>query len=137
MTEKNKTATDELEQYRKRPGNEVVAVRLDLDTDGFSYRKWGGKQRCKAGDWIVCNDGDTYTVDADSFSRTYEKVGPGLYLKTAPVWAIKVESAGSIRTKEGSTSYEAGDYIVYNDPNGKDGYAVSQERFEKQYETVR
>lgn len=137
MTEKSKKETDELEQYRKRPGNEVIAVRLDLDTDGFKYNKWGGEQRCKPGDWIVCNDGDTYTVDAESFSNTYEKVSPGLYLKTAPVWAMKVENAGSIRTKEGSTDYEAGDYIVYNKPDGKDGYAVSKERFERLYEVVK
>jgi hypothetical protein len=37
----------------------VIAVRLDLETDGFSYRKWGDTQRCKAGDFIVSNDGDT------------------------------------------------------------------------------
>ena len=58
---------------------------------------------------------------------------PGLYLKTTPVWAQKAESAGSIRTKEGSTSYEAGDYIVYNEPDGEDGYVVSKERVEKMY----
>lgn len=131
------TETDDLQQYRKRPGNEVIAVRLDLDTEGFTYRKWGGEQRCKAGDWIVHNDGDTYTVDAETFADTYRKVGPGLYLKTTPVWAIKADVAGSIRTKEGSTDYEAGDYVVYNDADGKDCYAVSKDKFERLYEAVK
>ena len=55
----------ERHQYRKRPDRFVLAVRLDLDTPGFAYRKWDGEQRCKAGDWIVDNDGDVYTVDQD------------------------------------------------------------------------
>ncbi len=126
----------QLRKYRKRPGNEVIAVRLDLETDGFSYTKWGGEQRCKAGDWIVHNDGDTYTVDAETFANTYKESGPGLYLKTTPVWAMQAESAGSIRTKEGSTDYQADDYIVYNDPEGKDRYAVSKAKFEKLYEAA-
>lgn len=133
----SESGTDELQQYRKRPGNEVIAVRLELDTDGFKYRKWGGEQRCKAGDWIVHNDGDTYTVDAETFAKTYKNVGPGLYLKTTPVWARKADSAGSIPTKEGSTRYEADDYIVYNDPDGEDRYAVSKDKFEKLYEAVK
>ena len=44
------TKMDELKQYRKRPGNEVLAVCLDLKTDGFTYSKWGGEQRYEAGD---------------------------------------------------------------------------------------
>ena len=56
----------------KRPDQKVHAVRLDLETDGFTYRKWGAEQRCKRGDWLVSNpddagNSDTYTVDADTF----------------------------------------------------------------------
>jgi hypothetical protein len=130
----NDRETDELQQYRKRPGNEVIAVRLDLDTDGFNYRKWGGEQRCKAGDWIVLNNGDTYTVDAETFESTYRKVSPGLFLKITPVWAKQSTEAGTITTKEGSTDYERGDYIVANDPDGRDQYAVSADKFKKLYE---
>ncbi|MDJ0750602.1 MAG: hypothetical protein QNJ11_14040 [Woeseiaceae bacterium] len=126
--------TDGFRQYRRRKGNEVVAVRLDLDTAGFTYDKWGGEQRCKPGDWIVLNDGDTYTVDAGTFERTYEKVGPGLYLKITPVWAKQSVEAGTIATKEGSTAYERGDYIVANDPEGQDRYAISADKFTKLYE---
>ncbi|MCP5004175.1 MAG: hypothetical protein GY941_09585, partial [Planctomycetes bacterium] len=42
-----------LRRYRKKATANVIAVRLELDTDGFTYRKWGGEQFCKAGDWIV------------------------------------------------------------------------------------
>ncbi len=126
--------TDEFRQYRRRKGNEVVAVRLDLDTAGFTYNKWGGTQRCKPGDWIVLNNGDTYTVDAETFASTYQEVSPGQFLKITPVWAMQSVEAGTIATKEGSTAYERGDYIVANDPEGQDRYAVSAEKFTKLYE---
>ena len=111
----------------------MIAVRLSLDTDGLVYRKWGGDQRAKPGDWIVDNDGDVYTVDGDVFARTYRQTGPGTYVKTTPVWAERAEAAGIVRTKEGTTRYEAGDYVVSNDPQGADEYAVSAERFEALY----
>lgn len=119
-------------QYVKR--TTVVAVRLALETDGFTYQKWGGTQRCKAGDWIVSNRGDTYTVDADSFARTYREVSPGVYRKVTPVWAERATAAGRVQTKEGSTGYQAGDYLVSNGPDGQDPYAVTASEFEATYE---
>lgn len=62
-------------------------MQLDLDTDDFTYRKWANLQSCKPGDWIVYNRGHTYTVNHESFAQTYEKVSPGLYKKSAPIWA--------------------------------------------------
>ena len=59
----------ERRRYRKCPDRAVIAVQIDLDTPGFTYRKWGGEQRCKAGDWLVDNDGDVYTVDRESFAH--------------------------------------------------------------------
>jgi hypothetical protein len=54
----------------------VAAVRLALDTEGLVYRKWGGQQHAKPGDWSVDNDGDVYTVDAGVFARTYRRPAP-------------------------------------------------------------
>lgn len=121
-------------RYVKKPHLAVVAVRLDLETDGFTYRKWGGVQACKAGDWLVNNDGDVYTVDRGTFERTYREVGPGTFVKTTPVWAEKAGEAGSVRTKEGTTHYRAGDYLVFNEKDGGDAYAVSADKFEAMYE---
>lgn len=123
-------------QYVKRPSQFVVAVQLDLDTPGFTYKKWGDTQTCKRGDWLVSNDGDVYTVDADAFARTYESSGPGTYIKRRPVWAEAASEAGAVRTKEGATHYQAGDYIVYDQPDGGDGYAVSKDKFERMYEPL-
>ena len=121
-------------RYRRRPDRPVTAVRLDLDTEGLRYRKWGAEQRAKPGDWLVNNDGDTYTVDAESFARSYRQVAPGQYVKTSPVWAEVAREAGSIRTREGESHYQAGDYLVFNDPDGEDGYCMPAARFEALYE---
>src|SRR5215510_16190225 len=102
------------ERFGRRPDRPVAAVRLTLDTDGLVYLKWGGEQRAKPGDWIVDNDGDVYTVDADVFARTYRQTATGAYVKTTSVWAERAKNAGSVKTKEGSTHYEPGDYLVSN-----------------------
>ncbi len=123
-----------LGKFKRKSLTTVTAVRLDLDTEGFVYRKWGGSQRCKGGDWIVNSSGETYTVDAESFALTYRQLSPGVYVKDAPVWAERAEVAGEIPTKEGRSAYQAGDILVFNDAERRDGYAMSAERFALLYE---
>ncbi|MBL0715756.1 MAG: hypothetical protein JJV98_18880, partial [Desulfosarcina sp.] len=74
-------------RYRKKADQHVVAVQLKLETEGFTYRKWGGEQRCKQDDWLVDNGGDIYTVDQEAFAATYRQGAPGYFLKITPVWA--------------------------------------------------
>ena len=121
-------------RFRRRPDQAVAAVRIDLDTEGLRYRKWGHEQFAKRGDWLVDNGGDVYTVDAESFARTYTAIGRGAYVKTAPVWAERAAQAGSIATQEGRTAYDAGDWLVSNREDGSDAYAVSAARFDQLYE---
>jgi len=120
-------------RYFRRSGKSVIAVRLALDTEGFVYRKWGGEQRAKVGDWIVDNEGDVYTIDAEVFARTYRQTGPGTYVKMTPIWAERASSAGSVQTREGVTHYSAGDYLVSNNSDGTDEYAIAAEKFESLY----
>jgi hypothetical protein len=120
-------------RYVRKPDRPVIAVRLALETDGLVYRKWGGEQRAKAGDWIVDNDGDVYTVDADVFARTHRLTGPGTYVKTTPVWAERAQRAGSVKTKEGVTHYDKGDYLISNDKEGSDVYGIRADKFESLY----
>ncbi|MET0657411.1 MAG: hypothetical protein ABW110_04545 [Steroidobacteraceae bacterium] len=123
-------------KYRRRPDQGVTAIKLDLDIDGFTYRKWGGDQRAKRGDWLIDNDGDIYTVDSESFARTYERLDKGRYVKTTPIWAEVASGPGRIPTKEGETEYARGDYIVCNEPDGGDAYAIKAADFERMYEEV-
>jgi len=120
-------------RYVRRANRPVAAVRLDLETDGLVYRKWGSKQRGKPGDWIVDNDGDVYTVDSEVFARTYRQTATGAYVKTTPVWAERATQAGNVKTKEGVTHYQPGDYLVSNDSDGSDAYAMKAEKFEDLY----
>jgi hypothetical protein len=122
------------QRYRRRPGQPVVAVQLKLDTEGFKYQKWGEDQHCKANDWLVDNDGEVYTVDADSFARTYTSEGHGTYVKTGRIWAERATEAGRVATKEGGTNYESGDWLVSNEEDGSDAYAVGAKKFEESYE---
>jgi hypothetical protein len=121
-------------RYRKRADQSVTAVQLSLDTDGFVYRKWGAEQRGKPGDWLVDNDGDTYTVDREVFARTYRRVSPGQFVKTTPVWAEVATAPGVVETKEGRSHYEAGDYLVANNEDGTDAYSIGRGKFEAMYE---
>ena len=121
-------------RYRKKADQFIVAVQLDLDTDGFTYLKWGAEQRCKRGDWLVDNEGDIYTVDSEVFAKTYRNAGPGIYVKTTPVWAEIADKPGRVITKEGESHYQAGDYLVYNNEDGTDAYCISAAKFESMYE---
>jgi hypothetical protein len=127
------TAMDRRLKYRRKSGQFVVAVRLDLDTNGLSYHKWGGRQRAKRGDWLVDNNGEVYTVDGKVFARTYRRIRPGCYVKKTPVWAEVAAEAGSMKTKEGASRYRKGDYLVYNHRNGRDGYCMSPATFKARY----
>lgn len=133
---------DGLQRYRKRAERPVIAVPMTLTTTAqasagsklFSYHKWDAQQTCKSGDWLVQNGDEVYTVDRETFSRTYSEVGPGQYQKTASVWTERATAAGNITTKEGSTAYRKGDYLVYNQADRKDGYAMSAKKFAEMYE---
>lgn len=132
MSEQSKTNI-----VRKYQGKNPViasAVKIDLETEGLSYTKWGGPQYGKQGDWLVCKLGDTYTIDVDSFDATYKKVGVGQYVKVAPVWAYEAMENGSVSTKEGDSQYSKGSYIVSNDPNFNDAYPIGGEKFLRMYE---
>lgn len=121
-------------RYRRRPDQAVTAIRMTLECEGLSYRKWGHEQRAKPGDWLLDNAGDVYTVDHDSFTATYREVGPGRWVKSTPIWAEQATEAGSVPTKEGHTAYQAGDWLVSNNEDGTDAYAISAAKFDQLYE---
>lgn len=81
----------QLKRYRRREDTIVTAVKIDLNTDGFRYQKWGGDQIARPGDWLVDNRGDVYTIDGIAFAETYAEISPGRYRKTGYVWAEEGE----------------------------------------------
>lgn len=126
--------TSARKRYRRKAGQPITAVRIDLDTPGLRYRKWDHDQFAKPGDWLVDNGGDIYTVDAATFATTYRMTSPGRYEKTGRVWAERAAQAGRVVTKEGQTGYAAGDWLVSNNEDGSDAYAMTTDAFERMYE---
>jgi len=124
-----------LKLYSRRDNTHVTAVRLNVATSGFDYEKWSHTQHCNAGDWVVDNGGDTYTINADSFASTYREVSSGRFEKCR-IWARQSDDAGTIQTKEGATDYQAGDFLVYNNQDQSDGYAISAAKFTALYEEI-
>jgi hypothetical protein len=122
------------QRYKKKSEQFVIAIQLNLELDGFRYRKWGAEQRCKQGDWLVDNNGDIYTVDQQVFLNTYQQVGPGAYVKTTPVWVERSKIDGSVKTNEGESHYKSGDYLVSNNEDGTDAYCISADKFNAMYE---
>lgn len=123
-------------KYQKRETQIVLGVQINLDTEGFRYTKWGNDQQCQSGDWLVNNNGDCYTIGEESFRTTYKEVAPGQFVKTSPVWATQALHSGTVKTNEGHTEFVKGDYLVSNNVDGSDAYAVSREKFEVMYEFV-
>ena len=121
-------------RYRLKTDQYIVAVQLELETEGFSYHKWGAEQRCRPGDWLVNNNGDIYALDREVFAATYRQVRPGHFSKITPVWAAVAIAPGVVRTKEGASHYDAGDYLVANNEDGTDAYCISAAKFESMYE---
>lgn len=122
------------QRYRKRADQFVTAVQLNLEFDGFTFRKWGATQRCKRGDWLVDNHGEVYTIDQETFAKTYKQLRAGVYLKVTPIWAEVAEKAGVVKTKEGQSHYQPGDYLVSNNEDGTDAYRIEAAKFKSMYE---
>ncbi len=124
----------DLRKYTRRADTAVTAIQLTLELEGFTYRKWGGVQRARTGDWLVKRDEDVYTVDQTSFAKSYKPLGGAQYIKAQPVWAREADKDGRISTKEGATDYKAGDMLVFNDAEQRDGYAMPRAKFDKLYQ---
>lgn len=122
-----------LQQYFKKPGKPVRAVQLNLPEVNLTYKQWGETQQAHSGDWLVNNESNTYTVAQESFRTTYKHLYGDWYRKVAPVWAETATTDGAITTKEGRSHYRAGDYLVYNLPDRRDGYTVPKQEFEQHY----
>lgn len=122
-----------MKQYTRKPTATVIAIQMNLDVEEFHYTKWGGPQTAKPGDWLVKNGDEVYTVNKDSFAVTYTELSPGVFFKSGNVWAVRAVRDGEMPTKEGKSLYSVGDYLVYNNPDGTDGYCMSADKFNSLY----
>lgn len=121
--------------YRKR--GMVEAVKMDLEMLPLRYEKWGGWQVAEPGDWIVLSNGDTYTINAAEFAKTYVSMGvPGHYKKSAITYARELTGAGTIKTLEGTSDYAVGDFLCAPDKEMTNAYPVDRETFLSTYDRL-
>ena len=113
----------------------VVAIQIPEDSKGLEYEKWGSIQFAKPGDWLVNKLGETYSIDAESFANTMKPLDRvGHYYKFSEIWGEVAVDSGVVETKEGTSQYVEGDYLVSNNEDFTDKYCISKEKFEKLYE---
>ncbi|RLB39096.1 MAG: hypothetical protein DRH30_10435 [Deltaproteobacteria bacterium] len=102
----------------------------------LKYRKWGGDQVAKPGDWLVFSNDSTYTIDADEFEKTYERVSDGVYQKSSLTYARELVGNGSWPTLEGDSDYSEGDYLCASNPKMNDAYPVDRGVFLDTYRSA-
>ena len=108
------------------------AIQLDI---ALTYEKWGGTQQASVGDWLLSKNGETYTCEEKVFEETYRPLGQGRegwYYKYVVIEAEVATSEGKVKTLEGHSDYQAGDYLVTN-PGG-DQYVITAAKFPTLYE---
>ncbi|MGQ7787939.1 PGDYG domain-containing protein [Nesterenkonia sp. K-15-9-6] len=94
----------------------------------------GAVMEAKPGDWIVDDDGQQWSVDAEVFAETYEAVSEGRYRKTGEVRARQIAQPTSLETLEGSDQLDAGDWVVQNASG--ECWGVSDARFRRRYQVL-
>lgn len=115
-------------------GEPVTAIQIKLDTEGLFYNKWGSNQIGKKNDWLVESaTGSVYTIDNESFEKTYKLYSKGRYIKFASIWVTIADHDGNIKTKEGYSHYKDGDYLVANNQNGEDPYTPPADVIKNNY----
>ena len=104
--------------------------------DSFTYRKGGGVRLAFAVHEPISGGCRlTYTINREVFERTYSMVycvSPSLVRITPSDSARACPNRRHLFVQAGADA--AGDMIVFNDPEGRDGYAMSAETFSKLYD---
>ena len=118
-------------------GEPVTAIQIKLETNGLVYNKWGGEQIGKQNDWLVeSSTGSVYTIDDESFKKTYKMESAGRYVKFASIWVTIADHDGKVKTKEGYSEYKKGEYLVANCENGDDPYTPPYDVIQNNYKKL-
>jgi hypothetical protein len=88
----------------------VRATRLSEPSTWRTDR--GSSMSAHAGAWRVTDGVEEWTVEADIFARTYDRLPDGRFAKHATVDAVRTDQARDVPTLEGVARAEAGDWIL-------------------------
>lgn len=114
---------------RYRATTRVRAQRL------VGARTWrtanGSDLDAAAGDWLLTDGRREWTVDADVFARSYERLADGTFRKSTTVQAVQLDEAVDVPTLEGVSAAVAGDWLL----RGVEGelWPVGDDHFRSRY----
>lgn len=115
--------------FVKSAGAEVRASRLTVRRTWRTAR--GDAMRARAGDWLVEQGSEEWTVAAAVFEERYEEVRPGVFRSRQAIRAVRVEEPLEIETLEGWVHAASGDLLALG-PAG-DVWPIPAERFAATY----
>lgn len=107
----------------------VHATRLDAPRTWRTPR--GSSLAATAGDWVVTDGAQEWTVAAGVFERSYRELPDGTFSKIATVCAVRLRHRVDVPTLEGSSTAQTGDWLL----RGVDGelWPVSDQYFRTHY----
>jgi hypothetical protein len=108
----------------------VTAQRLPDDYEWTTPN--GDALSAVAGDWLLSDGADQWSVADDVFAKSYRPIGDGRYEKTATVIAVRLDEPFAVQTLEGVATGAAGDWLVRN-PTGE-SWPIPAATFAKRYE---
>ena len=89
------------------------AEKLDADLTWVS--DGGDELKGKKGDYHITVDGRQWTVAASKFDGYYTCGPDGMWYKTAPSYALRMDEPFSLETLEGPAGGQAGDYLFFGE----------------------
>lgn len=110
----------------------VAMVRARRLTEELGWTTANGDRlHAVAGDWLLSDGSDEWTVTNDVFTASYRALGDGSYQKTATVTAVQLDEPFAVDTLEGVATGAAGDWLVRN-PTGE-SWPIPAATFAKRY----
>jgi hypothetical protein len=95
----------------------------------------GAPMQAEAGDWELTDDsGGRWTVQPETFARSYRRLLDGRYAKVERVNAVQLTSELQVPTAEGVSPARAGDWLL-RDADGA-VWPVPDETFRARYRPV-
>lgn len=114
---------------RFQPTAVVSARRLTRPLSWLSES--GARLQAQPGDWELTDDGNSWTITADAFARSYQARSDGRYAKKEIVQAVRLAEPVEVSTAEGPSTGRPGDWLV-RDPVGA-VWPVPDHTFRRRY----
>lgn len=107
----------------------VQARQLDAPQEWTS--RSGSLLRGQAGDWVLLDDSDEWTITDSAFVATYRQRADGSWEKPSTVRAIRIDGPVDVETPEGISHGGQGDWLVTG--RGAGAWPITARAFARRY----